>query len=201
MAQVLISFPPGAGGNHLRNLLMLDKIDIDKLYSSRTVHNQPGHNFNIDQVYDSDGQFKDCIVLGHFGEVMSYREKIKTWPNRKFILISPETLADRELLYSRWKKLGPPYVAFESDDEARRRHNHNSYYDGEQVFLYEASMFRDCFATDMSNIMNIPISEWFTLDISLVLDRISKFLNTELDNEKCLALHKIWCHNNLDIEK
>jgi len=191
LSQVLISFPPGAGGNHLKNLLVLDKIDIDKLYSSRTVHNQPGNNFKIDQAYDSNGQFKNCIVLGHFGEVMSYREKIKTWPNRKFILISPETLADRELLYSRWNKLGPPYQAFEL----------NSYYDGEQVFLYEASMFRDCFATDMSSIMNISISEWFTLDISPVLDRVSKFLNTELDIKKCLALHKIWCDNNLDIEK
>ena len=191
MAQVLISFPPGAGGNHLKNLLMLDKIDIDKLYSSRTVHNQAGDNFKIDQAYDSNGQFKDCIVLGHFGEVMSYQEKIKTWPDRKFILISPETLGDRELLHSRWNKLGSHYQAFKL----------GSYYDGEQVFLYEASIFRDCFATDMHSIMNISISEWFTLDISPVLDRVSKFLNTELDIEKCLALHKIWCNNNLDIEK
>lgn len=191
LAQVIISFPPGAGGNHLRNLLTLHDVNVSKLYSSLRVHNQPGSNFKISQAYDNNGQVNDCVLLGHFGEVMSHRDEIRTWPNLKFILISPDTYNDRTLLHARWIKLGPSYQNFKL----------GSYYDGEQVFLYEAFMFRDCFATKMSNIMNISISEWFTEDISPVLDRISKFLDLDLDIDKCLHTHKLWCEKNLDTNK
>ena len=190
MSQVIISFPPGAGGNHLKNLLSLDKNNIDKIYSeSRTVHSQPGSNFKIAQAYDEAGNIKECVLHGHFGEVMSHRDEIKTWPNPKFILISPDTYADRQLLHARWKKLGPAYQNFKL----------GNYYDGEQVFLYEPFIFRDCFATHMDNIMNISISEWFIEDISAVLDKISKFLQIDLNINECQRLHKLWCNKNLDI--
>ena len=188
MSQVIISFPPGSGGNHLKNLLLSDTVNFN-LYQSRRVHSQPGNNFKIDQAYDKYGNTKDCILLGHFAEVMSHQEKIKLWPDPKFILISPDTYTDRELLHARRKKIGSAYNNFDV----------GSYFDGEQVFLYEPFIYRDCFATSMSNIMNISITEWFVLDISPVLDRVAKFLNITLDTEYCFALHDIWCKNNLDI--
>ena len=163
----------------------MDEVD-NCLYAFPTVHSTPGGNFKVENAYTANREIKDCLLCGHFGEVMSHRDKIITWPNLKFILISPDTFQDRQLLHQRWQKLGKPYWTFQL----------GSYFDGEQVFLYEPFMFRDCFKVDMSAIMNISISEWFVEDITMILDRLSKFLNRDFDVMKCLDLHKRWYKHN-----
>jgi hypothetical protein len=72
-----------------------------------------------------------------------------------------------------------------------------TYWDGEQVFLYEPFMYNYVFGTSFDNIMNISINEWFRPGISEILEKISSFTNTDMDLDLCLSLHEIWCRNNL----
>ena len=131
MSHVIIVFPPGAGGNHLKNLITGD-ISVANLYHSRpTVHSRSGENFSADALLTNK------ITHGHFGEIMSHQSLLRSINNKKFIILSPDTLEDRELLYKRRLRLGSELSTPAPGD----------YFDGEQVFLYESFMYYYYFNT------------------------------------------------------
>lgn len=206
MNPAIIVFPPGSGGNHLKNLIKTSynkNVDcfyghqtlanlikspynknIDRFYGHptlATVHSEPGENFKPE---DLDGDKK--IAHGHFGEIMCHATLIRSTPDIKFIIISPETIEDRLLLYKRSQKIKASEIL-----------NPNHYFGAEQVFLYRAHMYHYYFGVPWTHIMNISISEWFQPDVELVLTRISHFLNISFDFNYCLELHSIWCKKNL----
>jgi hypothetical protein len=184
MNPVIVVFPPAAGGNHLKNMLSndLDQDLYKEIYKNHAywAHAKVGHNFNCDDL------IKKNITHGHFGEVMSNQDLVRSISDRlRLIILSPDSLIDREMLYSRRKKLN--YSTFSQVGD---------YFDGEQVFLYESFMYHHYFDISMNNIMNISISEWFNPDIANVLDRIVQFLQVDLDKELCLELHRLWYQKN-----
>jgi len=183
MTTIIIPFPPGGGGNHLKNLLV---DNISKLkYTSPTVHQTPGRNLQASQVNEVLANPDATHVLhGHFGEIMSYQNQIRDIKDKKFIIICNDNSQDHQLLSKRREQLG--YVTFKNGD----------YFEGEQVFLYESFMYHRYFNVPMENIMNIPISEWFVEDIKSVIDKINCFLNFNLDVDVANKLHKIWYRNN-----
>jgi len=183
MTTIIIPFPPGGGGNHLKNILVNN---ISKLtYNSPTVHQTPGSNLQASQVETALADPEATHVLhGHFGEIMSYQNQIQNIEDKKFIIICNDNLRDFQLLSKRRKQLG--YFTF----------NTGEYFEGEQVFLYEPFMYHHYFNVSMKNIMNIPISEWFVEDISSVINKINYFLKINLDVDTVNTLHKIWHRNN-----
>jgi hypothetical protein len=183
MTTIIISFPPGGGGNHLKNVLVGD---INKLtYTTPTVHQAPGNNLQENQVNTALTNPDATHVLhGHFGEIMSYQNQIRDIKDKKFIIICNDNSQDHQLLSKRRQQLG--YVTFKNGD----------YFEGEQVFLYEPFMYHHYFDVPMKNIMNIPISEWFVEDITSVINKINYFLKINLDVDIANKLHKIWYRNN-----
>ena len=183
MSTIIISFPPAAGGNHLKNILVSD---ISKLqYASPTVHQTPGRNLQASQIETALADPENTHVLhGHFGEIMSYQNQIRDIKNKKFIIICNDNSQDHQLLSKRRKQLG--YVDFKNGD----------YFEGEQVFLYEPFMYHHYFNESLDNIMNIPISEWFVEDITSVINRINYFLKINLNVDAVNKLHKIWYSKN-----
>jgi hypothetical protein len=183
MTTIIIPFPPGAGGNHLKNILVSD---ISKLqYTNPTVHQTPGDNLQASQIETVLANPEATHVLhGHFGEIMSYQNQIRNIKDKKFIIISNDNLRDRQLLYKRQKQIG--CVTLEK----------GGYFEGEQVFLYEPFMYHHYFDVSMEDIMNISISEWFVEDITLVVDKINYFLKINLNVDVVNNLHKIWYRNN-----
>jgi len=184
MSQIIVVFPPGAGGNHLANMLNknLDKKLCEEIYQNRLpwVHAKVGNNFC------SNDLDKNNITHGHFGEIMSHQHLVRSLADRvQLIILSTDTLLDREILYNRRKKLNQTIPS-----QVRE------YFDGEQVFLYEPFMYHYYFNISMHSIMNISISDWFKSDISNELNRIEQFLQIELDKDFCLQLHKIWYQKN-----
>jgi hypothetical protein len=180
---IIIVFPPAAGGNHLKNIIASD---ISKLnYNSLTVHQTPGNNLQIEHVKEALTNPQATNILhGHFGEIMSYQNQIRSIKDKKFIIICNDNSHDHRLLSERRKQLG--YVAFKNGD----------YFEGEQVFLYEPFMFHHYFGVSMENIMNIPISEWFVEDITSIINKINYFLKINLDIVAVNKLHKTWYRNN-----
>lgn len=183
MSPTIIVFPPGAGGNHLKNLIdqKLNKQQLDDLYyNNKIVHSREGYNFNTEELLTNN------LTHGHFGEVMSHQTLLRSLDEKKFVILSPDTFQDRELLNQRRNKINMSYCK-------------NEYFESEQVFLYESFMYHHYFDTSMDNIMNISITEWFQLDIRPVIERTSRFLDIELDIDLCLHLHGIWCKKNLTL--
>jgi hypothetical protein len=183
MTTIIIPFPPGAGGNHLKNIIVGDIFKLN--YNAPTVHQTPGNNLQVSQVETALSNPQVTHVLhGHFGEIMSYQNQIQDIKDKKFIIICNDNSTDHKLLTERRKQLG--YSILEPGD----------YFEGEQVFLYEPFMYHHYFDTPMENIMNIAISEWFVEDVSSVIDRINYFLKINLDVNTVNKLHKIWYRNN-----
>jgi hypothetical protein len=124
------------------------------------------------------------VLHGHFGVIMSFQHQLREISNKKFIILSPDTVEDRKLLNNRRQKLSK--TSFTIDD----------YFDSEQVFLYEAFMYYWYFQTPMDHIMNISISDWFTKDIDGVLDNISYFLDLPIDKGEVNTYHTAWIKAN-----
>jgi hypothetical protein len=189
MSTVFVVFPPGGGGNHLRNIIVscYKDTDILTLYGTqtKTVHFfEPGNNLQYNQIENAvSNQDQIHVLHGHFGEVMSFQQQVRSIVDKKFIILSPDTPNDRKLLNERRKSIG--YIN-QTDD----------YFDAEQVFLYEPFMYHWYFQVPMDNIMNISISEWFVTDIDSVLDRISYFLKLPMNKEQISNIHNIWVKVN-----
>ena len=190
MTTIIIAFPPGSGGNHLKNIISVNADELLSIYSTPktrpTVHLTPGGNLKKEQVSLAlVDQSADHILHGHFGEIMSFQNEIRNIKNKKFIILSPDTVVDRDMLNSRKQKLGMGCIKCKDGD----------YFDGEQVFLYEPFMYHHYYQIPMKNIMNISISEWFIEDIGSVIDRINYFLKINLDPIKINQLHRMWIKN------
>ena len=189
MSTVFVVFPPGGGGNHLRNIIVscYKDTDISKLYKTHknTVHAIIGRNLQYNQI-EHAGRDQDQmhILHGHFGEVLSFQQQVRSIVDKKFIILSPDTPDDRKLLNARRRRLGHANVI------------DGDYFDSEQVFLYEPFMYHWYFQVPMDDIMNISISEWFVADIDSVLDRISYFLKLPMDKEQISNLHATWMEAN-----
>jgi hypothetical protein len=190
MSTVIVVFPPGAGGNHLRNIVVscYDGTDqFKKIYRNQTTiaHARVGcnlHHYHLENAVAHQDQVH--VVHGHFGEIMSFQNQIRGIPDKKFIILSPDTPADSAMLNLRRLAVGQTQLV------------DGDYFDGEQVFLYEPFMYHWYFQTPMDNIMNISISDWFTQDIDPALDKLSYFLGCNIDKEKINSVHKGWIEAN-----
>jgi len=179
---IIIPFPPGAGGNHLRNIITLDYNTAFTQYNKTPTifHAQSGGNLKEKNCIDALSIPGSHTLHGHFAEIMSYQTYIDQIIDKKFVILSPDTPKDRALLHARQKFIGQS--ALIADD----------YFGQEQVFLYEVFMYNRYFNTPMSQIMNISISEWITNDIGPVITRLNQFLELDLDVNQVKQLHNIW---------
>ena len=201
MTAVLISYPPAAGGNHLRNLITVASNYVSDTSFNENIMQQyfssgkimvHGQDIGQDAIANNINSFKlhrsameheqNIVYFGHFAEILSQRDILLTLPNKKFILISPDTQDCMKIWSARAKKLGMAPVP--------------GYYAGEQIFLYEPVIYYDVLKTKKTNVMNISIYEWFAEDISPVLDRLEFFLQANFDRELCQRLHQIWYSRN-----
>ena len=117
MSATIISYIPGAGGNHLKNLMSTytgfansSELNV-KVYNGQTqppgtAHSVPGRNLHdqvVDRVLDSSDQH--WLMLGHFGELALWRDKINSISNKTWILITINSQIDRNLLKTRTERL------------------------------------------------------------------------------------------------
>lgn len=205
MSTIFISFPPAAGGNHLRNIIELTTnlfntasyrqsiLDQYTTLSKIYVHgddyaSQIEGNIHALKIHRAVLNPSDnWLFYGHFSEIYSFRNSIAPIRDKKFILISPDSIECRNIWLARATKLNMQPVG--------------DYYIGEQVFLYEPFIYYDMLKTKKTNVMNISVSEWFKHDVEPVFTKIELFLNTKIDRTLANQLHTIWinkqtCINN-----
>jgi hypothetical protein len=196
MSVVVVSYPPAAGGNHLKNILCLSNYfanhsELDstvydqKFVPPGTVHCIRGRNVQdqfIQRIIDNPDQ---CWILaGHIGELAPYRSQLLS-QTRKFISISIDTPRECRMLEQRQQRLG--------------QQNHPYWLHEEQPFFYQSLMYKTYFETSTDNILTVPLMNlWHpTLQQGQVLDSLDEFLSIKLERLPAEILHKKWCQQNL----
>lgn len=196
MSVVIISYPPSAGGNHLKNILCLSNrfanhSELDSTIYDQSMNNQgtvhciQGRNVQsrfIERIVNSPEQ---CWLLpGHIGELAPYRTELLT-QQRKFIVISIDTPREHQMLDTRQKRLG--------------QQCHPYWLEEEQPFFYQSLMYETYFATSASDILTVPLANlWHpTFQEGLVLNQVEEFLNISVERFPAQILQDKWCRANM----
>lgn len=192
MTVVVIAYPPSAGGNHLKNILCLDRSfanskDLDRTkYTNgdREVHSTSGRNMQEYRIDEAEHSNADYILHGHFGELAPWRQRINLIQDKKWILISIDSPDDRSLLTERQHRLG--------------QFGHEYYLNEEQPFLYQSEFYQSYFTGTAENIYTIALNDFWNPDLaqSQIIQQLNVFLNKNIDQEQAQVLHSQWHINN-----
>ena len=208
MAINIIAYPPGGGGNHLRNLCALDDRFQDQWpwnwvreqriglisydHPARqpgTVHSLPGRNIHqifVDQITAYPGF--DYLLHGHFGELALHANAIRSWPNTKWLVMTIDHDQDRQLLKQRQQRLG----------------YHPYWIDEEQIFLYRPEMYVCFFHAKVDHVCTMSLEQFWQPNIidNAVLDSVITAFDLCIDVGMAQTLHHKWyqlnfaSHNN-----
>ena len=198
----IIAYPPGGGGNHLRNLCDLDGRYMDQWPwdwvreqhvgllpyvnppgQPGEVHSLPGRNIHevfVDEISTHPGSH--YLLQGHFGELAPYADAIRSWPTVRWLIMTMDDAQDRDLLRQRQHRL----------------QYHPYWQDEEQIFLYRPEMYIKFFGAVQANIHRISVRQFWQRDIiaSETLAVIQKAFDIEIDPDTAQALHHKWCALN-----
>lgn len=195
MSVVIIAYPPSAGGNHLKNILCLDKsfanssdLNIDNYTSgNREVHSTTGRNMRLQRVEHAIESQQDYILHGHFGELAPWRSQINSIQDKKWILINIDSERDRYLLDIRQHRLG--------------QWGHEYYLNEEQPYLYQPEFYQSYFTGQRENIYTMVLNDFWnpSLEQSQIIQQLNIFLNKDINVDQAQTLHTHWhVNNNID---
>lgn len=196
MTALVIAYPPSGGGNHLKNILCLDKsfgnssdLNTD-VYTNgnREVHSTAGRNITVEKVaVAARDPHHEYIIHGHFGELATQRDQLSSIVDKKFIIITIDTSRDRYLLNQRQRRLG--------------QFSHEYYLNEEQPYLYQPHFYQTYFTGLPEHIYTIALNDFWhpTLDKYKIVQQLNTFLNKKVDQEQAQILHNHWhANNNID---
>jgi len=193
MTALVIAYPPSGGGNHLKNILCLDKSfgnssDLNtEVYTNgeREVHSTSGRNvqpFRVEAA--AQDPHREYIIHGHFGELATQRDQINAIVDKKFIVVTIDTNRDRYLLNIRQNRLG--------------QMSHPYYLDEEQPYLYQPYFYQTYFTGLPENIYTIALNDFWHPNLTAhdIIPGLNTFLNKNVDQEQAQVLHNHWHINN-----
>ena len=191
MSVVIIAYPPGAGGNHLKNMLLMSRefensheLNLDNYNNgNREVHSTPGRNIEEYKLVQSKNATQDYLLHGHFGELAPWRNQLQEI-NKKFVIITMNTVIDLQLVARRQERMGQqchPYWLHE-----------------EQPHLYQPHLYSSYFNTPEENLHCVSVYDlWHpTLCKQQVLEQLDTFLGGNIDHAEALELQKKWWTSN-----
>lgn len=195
MSVTIIAYPPSAGGNHLKNILCLDRSfansdDLNRQnYTSgnREVHSTPGRNMQEYRINHAETAESDYILHGHFGELAPWRDRINAIEDKKWILITIASYRDQFLLNQRQRRLG--------------QWGHEYYLQEEQPYLYQPEFYQSYFTGRAENIYTMTLNAFWhpQLEHHQIVTGLNNFLNKQIDAEQAQDLHNLWhINNNID---
>lgn len=199
MSAVIVAYCPSAGGNHLKNILSLSstfanhsEMDLsvyERIDStSGAVHSIDGRNVQDIFIERMHAHPNQCwLMSGHFGELSPVRSALLT-VEKKFVIVTIDTVQDRRLLSYRQTRLG--------------QQCHPYWLEEEQLYLYQPLMYRTYFDVAPENITTVSLYDlWHpTLCDGTVIDRINDFLKIDISPESALNLQKKWWQGNFEFE-
>jgi hypothetical protein len=198
----IIAYPPGGGGNHLRNLCDLDgrfqeqwpwawvreqRVGLAPYDSPQgmpgEVHSLPGRNIHEVFVERVTAQpAADYILQGHFGELAPHAAAIRSWPDTRWLLVTMDSEQDRCLLRQRQHRL----------------QYHPYWLDEEQIFLYRTEMYTHFFAARPDRVHGVSVEQLWQRDVTAsgVLEAVAQAFDIAVDATAAQVLHHKWCDLN-----
>lgn len=151
---------------------------------NREVHSTSGRNMNEWRAQEAASCLGNFILHGHFGELAPFREVINNISDKKFVVITFDTIEDRKLLGIRQQRLG--------------QHSHEYYLHEEQFFLYQPAMYNTYFGDTESKIFSYPLTEFWhpVINHSNTWNSLMNFLGITVDLLQAQQLHDQWRANN-----
>lgn len=198
MALVLVVYPPGAGGNHLKNLLCLpgkfansDDLDpavydfTDSLRANGEVWMKGGRNLQ-DVFFDrmDHAVDQDWILPAHFGELRQYHSRLDGIAHKQIVLITIDTVKDRRMLDNRQMRLGQAI--------------HPYWLDEELIWLYQPETYDRFFNIAPQACQSISLQALWSREFvdEESLARIEKFLDITVPRDQARLLHHKWHKTN-----
>lgn len=198
MSICIVYYCPGAAGNHLKNIINLDPnmrghADLDmNIYgiekmNQGTAHARAGRNVIREELeHIARNPEERWCICAHFGELAPKRDLLMQIPDRKIVIISIESPADRWLLETRQKKLGQnchPYWLHE-----------------EQPYLYDRAICKEYWRTP--DTIKISLEHFWHPDLQhhTIVPELNRFLGTNINEETARDLHRAWWTANFDRE-
>jgi hypothetical protein len=200
MNSVLVIYPPGAGGNHLKNMLCLGntfanrhELNIDVYDIDENSNRCPGEVWcvggrNVQPIFVDrifDGSSKRYVMPAHFGELASWHHRF-SGSDVGIILINIDQQQDRLCLMNRQVRLG--------------QHIHPYWLDEELLFLYQPRMMQIYFGFNPEKIVSIPLSVFWSRDFvsDETLYLMTRQLDLDLPMPEMMVLHHKWYDLNFD---
>jgi len=189
----LIVYLPGAGGNHLKNLLCLNHNYANcndlrpEVYESPEPHRPPGEVWclggrNLQEVFfDQITQQPDKVWLraAHVGEMFQYQHRLAAVKNKKLVIIGVDQASDQAQLMNRQQRLG--------------QHVHPYWLEEELMWLYQPKFVSHHFDVEPSNIIKVSLSEFWHRDfVDSKFQQIQQFLDVSLDCALANRYHRLW---------
>jgi hypothetical protein len=190
----LTVYVPGAGGNHLKNLLCLSSAysnsgDLkSEVYENPDPQRPPGEVWclggrNLQEIFFDRMQTSSdhaWTLAAHVGEMFQYQAQLSCVTHKKIILITVDTPEDQRLLLGRQQRLG--------------QHLHPYWLEEELVWLYRPEFICRHFDIDHHCMISISLSEYWRSDFvtSDKFQQVKQFLNIDLDSSRADRYHRLW---------
>ena len=192
----LVLYPPGAGGNHLRNIISLGAalantldVDYEQFYWNNPeavigeVPAQGGRNVHEWIMFDIfSNPTQSWILACHFGEIAAWRAHLQDL-DLQAVVISIDRDIDQALLQSRQQRLG--------------QHCHPYWISEEFPWLYQPVMLENYFNISPTKIWSVPMADFWASDIRPVLSDLDLVLNIQVYRDRSQQLHDRWREINL----
>ena len=191
-----IVYMPGAGGNHLKNLLCLSpdfanhtELDVsvydDTSRPPGEVWCVGGRNLQdifFKRIFDNPGE--RSVLIAHFGELAQNRDKFLLVPDRRCVVVTMNNPAYRSVLDQRQLRLGQAI--------------HPYWLDEELLWCYRSDMMLRYFGVQAQDCLEIDLADFWHTDMihNGTLDRICDFVGTAVPKSAALELHHKWIKAN-----
>jgi len=196
VSNVFVVYPPGAGGNHLKNLLCLSGAFINSNDLDPAIYDAedraPGEVWSVggrnlqsvffDRIWHNPGS--RSILTAHFGELVAQQSQFDQVPDRKLIIITMAQAQSRQRLMVRQTRLG--------------QNVHSYWLDEELVHCYRTAMYARFFGVSADCCFELELQELWSHDLwqNQVIDRLEQFLAIRVPDEPARGLHQKWMQKN-----
>ena len=195
MPNAFVIYPPGAGGNHVKNIMCLSGHWINSADLDPTVYDAqdrcPGEVWcvggrNLQEIFFQRIQANpgsSSVLAAHFGELVAYQREFHQVPDVRLIILTMQRETTRRALQTRQDRLGQTI--------------HPYWLDEELVWCYRTYMFERYFGVSQQHCLEIEIQDlWSQHAPQNVFDVIAQFLNIRIPVEPTALLHNKWLKSN-----
>lgn len=196
MPNVFVVYPPGSGGNHIKNLMCLSGSFINSGELDPAVYDAtdraPGEVWcvggrNLQEIFFQRilaNSGSSSVLTAHFGELLAAQDWVRQVPDIRLIIITMKHGSSRRALETRQARLG--------------QHCHPYWLDEELVFCYQHQMYEKYLGIAPHHCIEIELEDFWHNHGSFpkVLAAIEQFLSITIPRDSACELHSKWIMHN-----